>query len=370
MEVRAPEASHANLAESRLETCRTADGLTLRMKRYVNEGGQPVLLVPGFTGNGCEFDLPQEGRSLARWLAERGRDVWLASFRGCGREPYRCEAGDWSHSMDHLAALDLTAMVRVVNDATGKPPVCLGHSMGGTIIYWYLLGSRLEPGEGEPQVVLDQGLREERHRSVLGGVTVCSPAGWHYPGRNWLRHLTRLPFSPAVARLLTRALRQISPRRPRIPISRGAPLFARHPRLSRTLARWGPATYFLGNRRNLDPEIVYNLLKYATDDVTTRMFRQIVSLGHDPDYRDYRGEVNYTAHMHLVRTPFFFITGSDDFVGPDNLRHAHDLVSSQFKRFKCYQGYGHTGLVMGKGVAAEVFPDIEAWLEDLAVLEH
>ena len=355
--------------ESRLEECRTADGITLRMKRYVAEGGQPVLLLPGFTGNGGEFDLPQEGRSLARWLAGRGYDVWVASFRGCGRDPYRCDAGGWRHSIDHLAALDLPALVEKVREATGRPPVCLGHSMGGTVIYWYLLGARLEgdgQGESEPRVVLDERLREERHRSVLGGVTICSPAGRHHPNLNWLHHLTRLPFSPAVARLLSRGLRRLGTRFPRIPISRGAPFFARHPRLGKAVARWSPLTYFLGSRRNLDPEIVYNLLKYATDDVSTRMLRQIVSLGHDPDYRDYRGELNYTAHMHLVRAPFFFITGTCDFVGPDNLRHAHDLVSSPLKRFKCYEGYGHTDLVMGKGVAEAVFPDIGAWLEDLA----
>lgn len=352
-----------------LRTIRTADGVALKARRYLNEGAQPVLLLPGFTCNGCEFELPHARHNLALYLAAQGYDVWVASFRGCGREPCRSEAGDWSHSIDHLAALDLPALVREVLDVTGIPPVCLGHSMGGTVIYWYLLGARLETVEGEedgePRVVLDESLREERHRSILGGVTICSPAGWHHPGRAWLGLLSRLPRHEALAILPSRLLRRLSVRHPRIPLSRGASLFQRLPRLGRLPARWSPLAYFLGNPRNLDTDVVYSLLKNAADDVTTRMAGQIISLGHDPDYRDYRGELNYTAHMHLIRAPFFFITGTEDFVGEDNLRHAYDLVSSELKRFKCYAGYGHTDLVVGKRVRDEVYPDILAWIEDL-----
>jgi pimeloyl-ACP methyl ester carboxylesterase len=342
-------------------TILTGDGVALKARRYVNEGAQPVLLLPGFSFNGCFFELPHARQNLALYLAAKGYDVWVASFRGCGR--------DWSHSIDHLAALDLPALVRAVNEATGKPLVCLGHSMGGTVIYWYLLGARLEAvegeGDGDPRVVLDESLREERHRSILGGVTICGPAGWHHPGRTWLGLLSRLPRFEALTKALPRLLRRWSLHHPRIALSRGASLFQRMPRLGRLLARCSPLAYFLGNPRNLDTDVVYSLLKYAGEDVTTRMACQIISLGHDPDYRDYRGELNYTAHMHLVKAPFFFITGTGDFVGEDNLRHAHDLVSSELKRFKSYPGYGHTDLVVGKRVQEEVYPDILAWIEDL-----
>ena len=90
----------------------TADGLTLRLKRYANPGGSPVILTHGFGGNGFTFDLPREGRNMAVHLAREGFDVWIPHFRGCGRDPYVSDAGDWRHSMDHLAIYDAPAAVK------------------------------------------------------------------------------------------------------------------------------------------------------------------------------------------------------------------------------------------------------------------
>ena len=37
----------------------TPDGLTLRLKRYANPDGPPVLMCHGFGSNGGAFDLPR-----------------------------------------------------------------------------------------------------------------------------------------------------------------------------------------------------------------------------------------------------------------------------------------------------------------------
>jgi len=84
------DATYDNDFETRVESVLTEDGVELKLKRYVSEGAQPVLLVHGFFANGYCFDLPHQNHNMALYLAERGYDVWVASFRGCGREPYRC----------------------------------------------------------------------------------------------------------------------------------------------------------------------------------------------------------------------------------------------------------------------------------------
>lgn len=351
---------------SRVETFHTEDGVTLKLKRYVNEGAQPILLAHGFLGNGLEFDLPHRGHNLALYLAEHGYDVWISSFRGCGREPYTCGISDWDHSVDQLAALDSPALVQGVAGMTGRKPIWIGHSLGGIILYMYLQGARPASMGGDFRVVTDPDLARERNDAILGGITIGSPPGLHCGGGDWIAVLERLPFFERTAGLLVRFLKWASDVAPKTPMSQIRTAAERFPRLGRLLAMRGPIAIFLYNAKNVDPDVGYSLLKWAADNVTTRMTAQIVQLAVDPDFKGYHGECNYSAGMDRITAPLFFITGTEDFVGPDNVRdYGYAKVSSDLKRFENYTGYGHTDLVMGKRVLEEVYPDILTWVEEL-----
>jgi pimeloyl-ACP methyl ester carboxylesterase len=135
--------------DARLWSFVTPDGLTMRGKRYAVPGGQPIVLAHGYTGNGLEFDIPKKGHNMAAYLARRGFDVYMYSIRGCGREPYVSDPGDWLHTMGHFAALDAPTLIQGITRETGKKPAWLGHSMGGMILYMYLQGATLgEAGGG------------------------------------------------------------------------------------------------------------------------------------------------------------------------------------------------------------------------------
>lgn len=351
--------------DTRVESIHTEDGITLKMKRYVNEGGQPVLFAHGFNGNGLEFDLPHRRHNIALYLAERGYDVWISSFRGCGREPCLCETGDWNHSVDHLAALDAPALVNGVTAATGRKPIWIGHSMGGIVLYMYLLGAELRTENGGFRVTIDPDLARERNASILGAVTIGSPPGLHCGGGDWIAKLERLPFFEKNAGLMVRYLNWLNGVSPRMPVRRIGDVAERFPRLGRLMAMHGIIAIFLYNASNVDPDVGYSLLKWGADNVTTRMTAQIVALAFDPDFKDYNGECNYTAAMDRITAPLFFITGTEDFVGPDNVREAYNTATSETKRFENYAGYGHTDLVMGKRVYDEVYPDILDWVQSL-----
>lgn len=155
----------------------TPDGVTLRVKRYANPGGQPVLFCHGFNGNGFEFDLPREGYNMAVYLARRGFDVWISSFRGCGVEPYLCDGGDWSHSIDTLAILDAPTLVDGIIAETGKQPFWIGHSMGGMVLYMYLQGVRFEGDPADCHVVSDPEVLAERHAKLKGGIAIGCATG-------------------------------------------------------------------------------------------------------------------------------------------------------------------------------------------------
>ncbi|MEW6553935.1 MAG: alpha/beta fold hydrolase [Actinomycetota bacterium] len=364
-----PEEDPACLShlQSRVESVTTTDGVTLRLKRYVNEGAQPVLFAHGFTGNGLEFDLPHHEHNIALYLAERGYDVWISSFQGCGREPYMCGVGDWRHSVDHLASLDAPALVNGVSEKTGRRPIWIGHSMGGIVLYMYLQGVKPVSLDGHFRVATDPDLARERNASLLGGVTIGSPPGLHCGGGDWIARLERIPNLDKIADAAAGLLKKASDASPKVPISRLGAFVARFPRLGRILAIHGPVAIALYNARNVDPDVGYSLIKQASDNVTTLMTAQIAVLASDPDLKGYNGECNYTAGMDRITAPLFFITGTEDFVGPDNVReYGYERVSSAVKRFENYRGYGHTDLVMGKRVYTEVYPDILDWIEGIA----
>jgi pimeloyl-ACP methyl ester carboxylesterase len=352
--------------DNRVETIHTRDGVALRLKRYVNDGAQPILLAHGFLGNGLEFDLPHRRHNLALYLAEQGFDVWISSFRGCGNGPYECGINDWGHSVDELAGLDAPALVEGITEITGQRPIWIGHSLGGIILYMYLLGATAETTNGSYEVLVDASLIEERNRSILGGITIGSPPSLTYGGGDWIARLEKLPFFKALARLLIRYLDLVSRFTCKLPNSRLRDLVTLFPRLGRFLALRGPIAMFLYNAWNVDGDVGYSLLKWAADNVSTGMTVQILALALDPDYRDRRGEFNYTANMHRITAPLFFITGTEDFVGADNvLKDGYEKVASAVKRFENYADYGHTDLVMGKRVYEEIYPVILEWIEGL-----
>ena len=356
--------------ETRIESVFTEDGVELKLKRYVNEGAQPVLLVHGFLANGYCFDLPYKDHNMALYLAEHAYDVWIASFRGCGREPYRCETKNWNHSVDHLAALDAPAFVRGITRSTGKRPVWVGHSMGGMVLYMYLQGTRLEQSNRDFHVVSDPDLAAEHNRSILGGITIGSPPAFYSGGKEWPEVMLGMPFSKTLTGWMIQYLRWGNRFFPRLSLE-GVPGVAdSFPRVARILAAKGPFAASFYNIENVYPDVGYSLLKWTGDSVSTRMMAQILAMSRDCDLKDYYRRHNYTQKMGLITAPLFFISGSEDLAGPENIRiYGYEKVSSELKEFKLYPGYGHTDLVMGKRVAEEVFPDILSWIRNLPHLE-
>lgn len=353
--------------ETTVETIHTEDEVPLKLKRYVNRGGQPILLAPGYLANGFVFDLPHIDHNLAVFFANNGYDVWVSSFRGCGKEPYRCGINDWNHSIDHLAALDAPALIGGVTRATGKPPIWIGHSMGGMVLYMYLQGATIKETNGSFRVSCDPGLAAHRNKSILGGITIGSPPALYYGGKAWLGQLQNLPLFKTYTRGLIRCFHWLNNLFPMLPTDGISVFAARFPRTGRILARHGPVAAFIYNAENIYADVGYSVLKWVADNVSTRMTIQIMALSQDPDFKDYHGEHNYTENMQMITAPFFFISGSKDFAGPENIRvHGYEQVSSVLKQFKLYPGYGHTDLVMGKRVAQEVYPAILSWIEQLS----
>lgn len=351
----------------------TADGVTLRVKRYANPGCPPVLFCHGFNGNGFEFDIPREGFNMAVYLARRGYDVWISSFRACGVEPYKCDCGDWDHSIDTLAIMDAPALVDGIIEKTGMNPYWIGHSMGGMILYMYLQGVRFEGDPADCIVVSDPEVLEERNAKIAGGIAIASPPAMWWPRHHPFQIISESSLGRSLVGLyvLSSRVRTRIARKVRIGSSAKALVFNR-PKGIKALSR-SPIGIMLYCRRNTDSETSTSLVKWGADDVSARMSVQLADAVWNINFRQYfpfifrHDPYDYTMNMNLIKAPMFFISGDKDFANWEGIkRYGHDRVSSEIKKFTMLPGYGHTDLVMGRRVAEEVYPLLTEWLDELS----
>lgn len=105
----------------------TADGAALALHRFLPPGGgvlqPPVLLVADVGFGRPLYDFKQRG--LARWLASRGRAVYVAELRGQG-------ASSSGHSLRSVVHLDLPAVAAAIaQDRASEArsaPACRGQA--------------------------------------------------------------------------------------------------------------------------------------------------------------------------------------------------------------------------------------------------
>lgn len=117
-------------------TVRASDGVALALHRLapVRPGVQsPLLLAHGaFASHTVWLHGGAARKGLARFLVERGHDVWLADFRHHGaseREP-----GPFRWHFEDVIRRDAPALLAEVRRETGVAPcIWVGHSLGGAI---------------------------------------------------------------------------------------------------------------------------------------------------------------------------------------------------------------------------------------------
>jgi pimeloyl-ACP methyl ester carboxylesterase len=347
----------------------TADGLTLRLKRYANPEGIPVLMCHGFGGCGTCFDLPRENRNMAVFLAREGFDVWISSFRGCGHEPYDSDGGDWTHTIDDLAVYDAPALVDGVSTATGKPVFYVGHSMGGEVLYMYLQGARFEDGH----VVSDPALVTERHRKLAGGITMGSPPAFEYERSNPYHRVFKSKLGTAVINAMNQQMLVKEVTSPRVEGAGAATgLLLDHPRLLMAASR-SPFTIPTYCRRNTDKDATTSLAKWGTGDASAGMYVQLFQSLLEGPFMEHPGRTepdsrySYTDNMDLISLPMFFMTGTADFANCKSIRrYGYEQVSSPIKEYVCLNGYGHTDMLMGKNVEQDVYEVLAGWMKAVA----
>jgi pimeloyl-ACP methyl ester carboxylesterase len=324
----------------------TPDGATIELRRVPIPSAAtkvdlpPVLLVHGIGANHRNNDLHPDF-SLARYLAARGRDVWLLTLRS-GLRPRR-----WAERQrvrfGAMVENDLPVAVSSVLESTGASALdYVGFSMGGMLLYAAI-------GRSVPEAQI--------RRVVIVGS----------PGRvgvaRWMRPLIRL-----VPRALVPTMR----------FRLGAAGIAFASEWLKT-----PMHAVTINPGNVAKGITRAALINLVEDIPGPLYADFLEwAGTDGEIRTTRGAA--LAGLVGVGTPVLFLAGTADKLAPiPAVRRAFDAwgkdVPNASKRFVSVgrahghaQDYGHGDMAIGATVAVDLFAPIASFLEEdlAAVADH
>lgn len=324
------------------EELATPDGAKLELRRVgvsdgaANDGAGadavPVLLVHGISANHRNLDLERES-SLARYLAERGRDVWLLTLRSGRRFRWR-EA--WApQGFGPMARHDVPLAVARVLERTGARAVdYVGFSMGGMVLY----------------AALGRHLPERRLRRA---VLIASP-GRVPPPRGVPRWLRLLP-PVLVPRILTGLLGTV--------LAFGAEWFVT------------PVHRAVLNPANVAPGVIRLALVDCIEDVPGRLLADFMGWATTTGELRVEGE-NVIDRLRQVQVPALFLVGEADRVAPvEAVRVAYDAwgaeAAGETRQWAVIgadsgaaQPYGHGDLAVGHRLRRDLFPRIDRFLAE------
>ena len=393
------------------ETALTSDGVTLVMKRYKKVGGTPVILCHGIVQNDACMDLPVAGSSFAKYLADRGYDVWVVNLRSHGKGIYQSgSSGQWDWAIDEFAAYDVPAMVNRVRALTGKNPFWVGHSMGGMAAYGYLQGVKLQNVKVDEvwgwqwcgfypcyrklydvygkRVVRDSYLASQRNAMLRGLVTLGSPVKlkWRYDVSifdYWLHSywdynlvvngladsnaansaLESMAYVPAgtLSAYLSGDIRNI----PYV----GGPLASF---LQWVFGSVGTSvlTAQVWNPQNMTPTISQAVINDTLDNTESRVAQQFLDGVRNQTWREYHvsdpfhDPYVYADHYDSIKLPLLLVAGNRDKMCNDNIAYweGFRVMGSTDRTWRDFDAFGHDDLVLGVRADDEVYPFVESWL--------
>jgi pimeloyl-ACP methyl ester carboxylesterase len=315
---------------------RTEDGWCIGLFRYPPENIRhhtPVILCHGLAANRYNFDLGPE-KSLARYLQDRGFDVWVLELRGRGYSRKIGKKADRylnPYVFDDYVTKDASAALDHIRGVTGASRVhWVGHSMGGLILYGLLQG----PRAGE----------------IASGVAVASPGDF----RNVRRIPGVLPLW-SLGRFLPRIHQ-------RFLAAVFAPVFP-----------WLPAS-ILGlvyNPANVDRILILRAVCHLISDVSRGEMLQFYDVMRKREFRSFDGKHSYQEGFAGMNRPLLLMAGTrDPLCPPKSIAAIHEAIRSPDKELRILgkeygqrEEYGHGDLLIGKHCETEVYPHILRWLE-------
>jgi len=325
----------------------TADGWELALYHYAPKGpgrhSPPVVLCHGMALNSYFWNLTEEN-NLPRFLSRRGYDVWTVDLRGAGQSRRRQRYLGFSAfdikgrdltrwTVDDYIRYDVPAILETVCERTGAEGVTwVGHSMGGMVMYGYLVTA-------------------EDTRRVKNFVAVSSPVFISQPPNDILRDMDE--YHGLINVLLV--------------------INVRGPARTFALASWmfnTPLAILYYNAQNMDPATIVRLYANAFEDIPPGVSDQMIRMVASGNFQSADGSVDYTSKLDRVRCPVLLLCAKGDNLASEwAVQEAYRRIGSKDKSYRLFgvangyvADYGHCDIIDGKRARDEVFKLIAQWL--------
>jgi len=319
----------------------TSDLRKVNLYRYDNIWGKkdvPVILVPGWTENHLIFDSSDSisDRSIAKYLAEDMRDVWIVELRthdtdgdpGTAQENEEHMNKFWDFDKTYVKK-DLVAAINFIKWKTGEESFVIGgHSMGGSIAVAYaeILGQENFAGLltiGTPVKPMPVPDAFKLLRALY-----CDEEGQ-------VRLLAPVNFDPNNDLLIKLMLADMAT------YNEGG------------ATEWWLNWQYIGTLNDEPAGVCVDLWWGMDQDLHENWL--------DPEGYD------YTSHLPDITVPVLCIGGlQDEMALPEQVEALCDEggVSSVDKTLNMFEGFGHVDLLIGKNAPTEIFPVIRDWLNN------
>lgn len=311
----------------------TSDGCKLSalhfkpdFKRYE----YPLVLCHGLTSTEYAFDLG-ERRSLARYLAERGFDVYVVNLRGRGEGysvPSKIKKNGWR--MTDYLRYDVPAIISgVLSESGSKRLIWIGHSMGGILAFWH------------------EAIRSDER--LAGIVAIASPASLRAMNEYAKNLADYCPLLPCCGVLPTSAPAKVL-----------APF-----------AQFGRFSEWVSDTSDFPQEVEALYIYNSVADISVKELKDFCNALERGEFVDRRTGFVLRENLHKVKKPILVIAGSgDNLASPHNVYPFYSLSSSDDKTWVEFgtkngfsHNYGHGDILLGDHAYDEVFPVIADWLK-------
>ncbi|MBI3073126.1 MAG: alpha/beta fold hydrolase [Deltaproteobacteria bacterium] len=323
---------HENERFDEIHFATTPDNWRLALLRFRPRvtplGGAPLILCHGICSNHRTFDLTDR-ISLARFLADRGHDVWVANLRTVGRSHRLSRHGlaESRATFDDFATLDAPALVQAVLRATGtSAAIWVGHSLGGHV-----------------------GLAHAAHNPASGlrGVATLATTG---------------DFSLQVALRLANVPRFIAVLPTRLVAHLVAPI-------ARLLSF--PPLSHLFNFATLAPSTLRRAVFHTSENLPGPLVNQLRRWSNEGKWDSVARDFDYRAALASVTLPAFIGVAAADRLFPASAyERLFDEIGSTHKTLAVFgraeglsHDYGHVDVVLSDSAAVDVYPRLADWIE-------
>jgi alpha-beta hydrolase superfamily lysophospholipase len=324
------------LAADELAYATTDDGYRIALHRYRARGPRRrhvVVACHGLACNHVAFD-PSVDTSLARHLAQRGYETIVLDLRGHGQSDRASLRGPrrYTWTFDDYLLSDVPAALREAARITQSHDVhWIGHSMGGLLLYAHLARG----GAG-----------------IRSGIAVGSSLDYS-AGESGFHGLLRF-----------RALLSAVPAVPIGLVARAAARFVGHvPTPFERFNVWSS---------NVDPAVFRAVCERGFHAVPPALMTQLATAMRPGGLRSADGRVAYLEGLPRATTPVLSLAGDRDAqCPPEAARSTLEALGSARREHKTFgtahghaDHYGHFDLLVGRRAKTEVWPVVDAWLDE------